>query len=44
MGFGAKKMWNAINKGVGGGMTPPEDALENLHGLATFLGTPFSAT
>ncbi|CAM9989907.1 unnamed protein product [Pylaiella littoralis] len=44
MGFGAKKMWNAINKGVGAGVLPSEEALENLHELGTFLGTPFSAT
>ncbi|CBN76535.1 conserved unknown protein [Ectocarpus siliculosus] len=44
MGFGAKKMWNAINKGVGGPVVPSEEAMENLHELANFLGTPFSAT
>ncbi|CAM9820471.1 unnamed protein product [Scytosiphon promiscuus] len=44
MGFGAKKMWNAINKGVGGAVIPSDEALENLHELANFLATPFSPT
>lgn len=43
MGFGAKKMWNAINKGVGGPVIPSDEALENLHELAKYLGTSFSA-
>eukprot|EP00752_Nemacystus_decipiens_P001315 g1305.t1 len=44
MGFGAKKMWNAINKGIGGPVIPSEEALENLHELANYLGTSFSAS
>lgn len=44
MGFGAKKMWNAINKGVGGAVVPSDEALENLHELAKYLATPFSPT
>eukprot|EP00903_Cladosiphon_okamuranus_P007209 g6998.t1 len=44
MGFGAKKMWNAINKGIGGPVIPSEEALENLHELATYLGTSFSTS
>lgn len=44
MGFGAKKLWQTINKGVGGAQIPSDEAMENLHELANMSGTPFSAT
>lgn len=44
MGFGAKKLWQTINKGVGGLQLPSDEALSNLHELSNMLGTPFSGS
>lgn len=44
MGFGAKKLWQTVNKVVGGPQPASPEALENLKELSAMLGSPFVAT
>lgn len=41
MGFGAKKLWQTVNKVVAGPQLASPEALENLHELSAMLRSPF---